>query len=331
MLEAILQAQKSIYLEMYIFQNDMNRFNFFDILKKKSQEGIQVRIILDSFGSIELSKYDIGELRENGIEILFVNNLLHRAHRKVLIIDESIAFIGGVNFHQSALLWNDLVVRIKGNLIARIIRSFARSYKDAGGKDLILINKIKKKNRIIWTNATSWIIDHSPIKNILKLKIFYKTHLDTAENHIILVTPYFIPKHWLQMAIHQALLRGVTVDILVPKKTDSLIIDRVNYFYMNKLSSLGVRFYLESKMNHAKVMIIDTDKGMVGSNNLDFLSFDLNSEIGVFFKDKEVVTKLLEITEIWKKDSIVFDHTTYKPKWFDYILSRLIRLFSKKI
>lgn len=331
MFKAVSEAEKSIYLEMYIFQNDMNKFNFFDLLKKKAREGIKVKIILDLFGSVKLSKYDIGDLRENGIEILFLSSLIHRAHRKVLIIDESIAFMGGVNLHQSARLWNDLVVRIEGSLIMSIIRSFARSYIGAGGKDIVLINKIKNKNKIIWTTVNAWIIDHSPMKYIFKLKILYKTHLSTAQNHIILVTPYFMPKHWLQVAIHQALLRGVTVDILVPKRTDHLIIDRVNYFYMKKLSLLGVRFYLKSKMNHAKLMIIDSDEGMIGSNNLDFLSFDLNSEIGVFFKDKEVVANLLEITEKWKKDSILFDYTNYKPKWFDYILVGLIRLLSKNI
>lgn len=331
MLEAISQANKSIYLEMYIFQDDMKKFNFFVALKKKAKEGIKIKLILDSFGSIDLSRDDIKELRESGIEILFTSYLLHRAHRKVLIVDESVAFLGGVNLHQSARLWNDLVVKIQGSLVSSIIRSFVKSYIDAGGKDLSIINLIKNKRVIIWTNITSWIIDHSPVKNLYNLKRLYKNHIDNAQNHIILVAPYFMPKYWLQVSIHQALLRGVSIEILVPRKTDHFIIDRVNYFYINKLTLLGVKFYLESKMNHAKVMIIDADEGLVGSNNLDFLSFDLNSETGVFFKDKEVVTKLKEITENWKKDSVLFSNTTYKPKWFDHILSSLIRLLSKDI
>jgi cardiolipin synthase len=331
MLEVISKAQKSIYLQMYVFQDDMNKYNFFDTLKNRAKEGIKIKLILDSFGSIDLSNGDITILRENGIEVLFISNLMHRAHNKVLIVDELIAFTGGVNLHQSARLWNDLVVKIQGSLVSSIIRSFAKSYIDAGGKDLSIINHIKKKRVITWTTITSWIIDHSPVKNIYNLKRLYKKHIDSAQNHIILVTPYFMPKHWLQVSIHQALLRGVSIEILVPRKTDHFIIDRVNYFYINKLTLLGVKFYLESKMNHAKVMIIDADEGFIGSNNLDFLSFDLNSETGIFFKDKEVVTKLKEITENWKKDSVLFNNTTYRPKLSDYILSGLIRLFSKNI
>lgn len=329
MLEAISQAQKSIYLEMYILQNDMQEFNFINILKSKSNAGIKVKLLLDSFGSISLSRGNISELKQSGIEIFFISNLLHRAHRKVLIVDESVAFVGGVNLHGSARFWNDLLVKIKGGLVKSITKSFARSYKDAGGKDMSLVSAIE--NKIIWKNVTAWIIDHSPMKNRFDLKRLYKTHLNEARNRIILITPYFMPKHWLQIKIHQALLRGVKVEILLPEKTDHFLIDRANYFYMYKLSSLGVKFYLQSKMNHAKVMIIDDSECLIGSQNLDFLSFDLNSEVGIFFKDPKIVTKLLQITEEWRKDSILFDSKIYKPSWFDYILSGLIRLFTKNI
>ena len=81
-------------------------------------------------------------------------------------------------------------------------------------------------------------------------------------------------------------------------------------------------------MNHAKAIILDESEAMVGSQNLDFLSFDFNSEIGIFFKDRKVVLKLLQIAKNWKKDAILFDCEIYRPKWFDYILSPAINLFS---
>ena len=94
------------------------------------------------------------------------------------------------------------------------------------------------------------------------------------------------------------------------------------------MSKLGIKFYMESKMNHAKAIIIDEKEAMVGSQNLDFLSFDFNSEVGIFFKDPEAVSKLCNITKEWKKNAIFFNYETYKPKWFDYILSPLINIFS---
>ena len=157
----------------------------------------------------------------------------------------------------------------------------------------------------------------------------YKKHLKRAQKNIILITPYFIPKRWISAELHQAVLRGVIVSVLVPRHTDRFFIDRVNYFYMYRFSKLGIKFYLESNMNHAKAMIIDNKEAMVGSQNLDFLSFDYNSEVGIFFTDTKEVSKLLEISEKWKKDSILFDYVNYKPKWFDYLLSPLINLFSR--
>ena len=325
MFQSIAQAKESIYLEMYILEDDMPEFNFFKVLKEKAKQGLRVRLILDSFGSINLSRNKIIELQKSGIEIFFLSYLLHRIHRKVLIIDETVAFIGGVNFHQTAHLWDDLVVQIKGILVVSVVMSFAKSYINSGGKDPILLGK---KSKINISQLKVWIIEHSPIKKHFNLKRIYKKNIDNAKSKIVIITPYFMPKRWVQADLHQAILRGVIVEVLVPKYTDYFLIDRVNYFYINKLSKLGITFFLEPKMNHAKAMIIDNDVGIVGSQNLDFLSFDFNSEIGVFFKDKYVVTKLSGIAENWKKDALTLSYTTYKPKWFDYILSPIVNLFS---
>lgn len=325
MFENISNAKKSIYLEMYIFQNDITEFDFFNLLKEKAKQGLQVRLILDSFGSANLRDNAVAELQEAGVEILSLSYLLHRMHRKVLIVDERIAFIGGVNLHQGSRFWNDLMVRIKGHLVRKVVLSFTKSYINAGGKDPLLLSK---NNKIRRARVNTWIIEHTPVKEKFNFKRIYIKYLNGADNKIILVTPYFIPKRWLSATLHQAVLRGVNVEVLVPKTTDHFIVDRVNYFYIYKLSKLGIKFYIEEKMNHAKAIIIDEKEAMVGSQNLDFLSFDLNSEIGVFFKDPEVVSRLSQIAKEWKKDTVLFDYKTYKPKWFDYILSPAINLFN---
>lgn len=325
MFEATSNAQKSIYLEMYIFQEDMEEFDFFNLLKEKAKQGLQVKLILDSYGSVDLSDNAVSELRETGIEILSLSYLLHRMHRKVLVVDERIAFIGGVNLHRISRFWNDLMVRIKGNLVKKVVASFIKSYANAGGKDPLLLSK---NSRIKKEKVDASIVENSPVRRKFHLKKNYKKYLSKAENNITLITPYFIPKRWLSAALHQAVLRGVNVEVLVPKNTDHFINDSVNYFYIYKLSKLGIKFYMEEKMNHAKAIIIDEKEAMVGSQNLDFLSFDFNSEIGIFFKDSKAVSKLCYIAKEWKRNSVLFDYKTYKPRWFDYILSPLINLFS---
>lgn len=327
MFETISNAKNSIYLEMYIFENDLKEFDFVEVLKTKARQQLKVKVILDSFGSIGLDNKQISELRQAGVEVLLLSYLLHRTHRKLLIVDDSIAFIGGVNLHQKASLWNDLMLKLKGQIVKNLLRSFVKSYINAKGSDTEFINEKNKQG--ISRNLKAWVVDHTPIKRKFYLKKLYKENLNSAKDKIVFVTPYFMLNRWLQASLHQALLRGVRVEILVPKNTDSYIIDRVNYFYIYKLSRLGVIFYMESKMNHAKAMVIDDDKCMVGSQNLDLLSLNLNSEIGVFFKDKNITSKLLDIIGRWKDNSSIFNHDTYKPKWFDYIISPIIKLFSK--
>jgi len=325
MFETMSNAKESIYLEMYIFENDIVEFDFFNLLKDKAKQGIQVKLILDSLGSAGLKESSVSELKNSGVEVLSLSYLLHRMHRKVLVIDERTAFIGGVNLHQRSRLWNDLMVKITGHLVERVFVSFTKSYINAGGADLLFISKNKKtKDR----KSDSWIVEHTPVRSKFHFKKIYQRYLNKSVSNLTFITPYFIPKRWMLAALHQAVLRGVDVEVLVPKTTDHFIVDRVNYFYIYKTSKLGVKFYLEEKMNHAKVIIIDKKEAMVGSQNLDFLSFDFNSEVGIFFKEQKVVLELLKISEEWKKSAVLFDHKTYKPKWFDYILSPIINLFN---
>src|SRR3989339_1582709 len=245
MYEAISLAQKSIYLEMYIFQNDMQDFDFFNLLKEKGKLGLQVKLIIDSLGSTGLKDGAILELQRAGVEVLSLSYLLHRMHRKVLVVDERIAFIGGVNLHQKSKFWDDLMVKIKGNLVRKVVISFIKSYLNAGGKDPTLFGK---NSKIAETKIDTWIIEHSPVKKKFHLKRVYKKYLSRAQESIVLVTPYFIPKRWLSAILHQAVLREVNVEVLVPQSTDHFIVDRVNYFYIYKLSKLGVKFFLERKM-----------------------------------------------------------------------------------
>jgi len=326
MYEAIRSAHESVYLEMYIFEDNIESFDFFKLLKEKAQNGIRVRIVLDYFGSFALRNASVLKLREAGAELFFISYFFHRTHRKILVVDEIVAFIGGVNFYKVSFSWDDLVIRVKGKLVRSIISSFAKVYAECGGKDPLVLAQNKK---VILQKTRAWLVEHFPVTKKPSLKKIYKKYLGEAKEKIMLVTPYFMPKRWFIGVLHQAVLRGVSVEVLVPRLTNYFILDRVCYFFMFKLSKLGVNFYLQSKMNHAKVMIIDSKEGMVGSNNLDFLSFEFNSEVGVFLKDENAVRELVEITDEWKRKAVLFNSETYRPSWFDYILSPLFSIFAR--
>ena len=325
MFETISSAKESVSLEMYIFIDDMKAINFLELLAKKAREGVRVSIVLDSFGSADMSSAGIRTLRDSGAEVFFFSHLLHRTHRKILIIDERIAFIGGVNFHQNTRYWNDLAVKVEGPLVRHAARSFAKTYQNSGGSDPRVLRLAKSTLK---KSIRMRFVEHFPDKRRI-LKKIYLEHISHAQKRVFLVTPYFMPKRWLAFALHQAVIRGANVEVIVPAITDYYILDRVNYFYMHRLAKLGVSFYLTRSMNHAKVMLIDDTEGMVGSQNLDILSFEWNAEAGVFFNDAGAVRQLAGIFGAWREKADFFDFKKYRPKFWDYVLAPVIAFFGR--
>jgi cardiolipin synthase len=108
MYEAISLAESSIFFEMYIFEDNTVGFDFITLLADKAKSGIKVKILLDAFGSLGLPKERVSALQEAGVEVLFFSHFLHRVHRKILVVDNKVAFMGGVNVHQGAVDWRRL-------------------------------------------------------------------------------------------------------------------------------------------------------------------------------------------------------------------------------
>lgn len=329
MLKAISDARKSIYLEMYIFIDNTENYNFFEIVKQKARAGVRVKIIIDSLGSFELKSQAIKEIRASGIELIFFSYWLQRTHKKILAVDEKIAFIGGVNIHKIFRKWNDLQMRFEGQIVKSIIRSFARTYRNCGGKDPEILSYTSNKG--ILSKTKLWILEHWQLRNKRFITQYYRESIRNAKEHIIITTPYLAPPKWLVGELHQAVLKGLDVEIILPKETDFWIMNRVNYFYIFRLHHLGIKFYLQKEMNHSKAMLIDDMEGIVGSQNIDSFSFEYNVEAGAVFRDKDMVRNLREIMDNWKRASNVFESPMNNPLWFDYILAPLIRIFQSII
>lgn len=325
MLEAIDQAQKSIYLEMYIFLDDTTEsHDFIGKLKQKAREGVQVVIVADAFGSSELKKESVRAIRESGAELLFFSNWLRHIHRKILIIDKEIVFIGGVNIGQRFSKWNDLQLRLRGRVVKTILKSFAYTYGMSGGQDKKIL---KYRERKFTAKLRFWVMEHSPIRNIYSLKDQYLEKITGARSNVQIVTPYFIPPRWLIALLDNAIHRQVKVEIIVPKNTDLQFINRINHRYMHDLSLLGVKFFLTEQMTHAKALVIDGEEALVGSQNIDLLSFHVNAETGVFFREKNLIKEIQEVIREWKKDASEFRPQKYKMKAIDYLILAIMKMF----
>jgi cardiolipin synthase len=326
MFQAMSGAQKSIYLEMYIFLDDTQAtHNFLGLLKAKARAGLEVVVIADSFGSSSLKNIAVKELREAGVEFIYFSHWFRHTHRKILIIDNRLAFLGGVNIKEKIRHWRDLQIKLEGRVVRPILKSFANAYKKVGGKKesilfygrLPLVRKIK-----------SWIIDNfSSTLKVNSLNNYYRTRIRAARLSIKIVTPYLLPPRWLLACLDDACRRGVKVDIIIPADTDLKPLNKINYLNSCRLASLGINFFFLPSMNHAKIMLIDDEEGIIGSQNIDILSFNLNMEAGVFSRQKDLVNDLRRLIEHWKNEATRFNAPVKKIKFFDRFLIRIFKIF----
>jgi cardiolipin synthase len=325
MLSAISSAERSVYLEMYIFDDDVTGQTFIRELIMASKRGVKVIMILDVFGSHSISNHSIDQLTSSGVEVLRYSFWFRRTHRKVLIVDEKIAFIGGVNIRKHFASWRDLQIRVTGKVVKSAIRSFTRIYAECGGKDNSLNIKQRKS---IFKRTRQWFIERGIGRKSHLLKSYYESRIGNAKQSIILITPYLLPPRWFVAHLHQAVLRNVNVTILMPSASDHRLANRLNRSYASFLSGLGIKCYFSpGTMNHAKAMLIDGVEGVIGSQNLDLLSFEVNVEAGIFFTDKKTIHDLEKIIHKWMSESILFNPTSKDFHWYDVFGAYILRFF----
>jgi cardiolipin synthase len=326
MFRTMAAAQKSIYIEMYTFLGDTQKtHDFLSLLKGRARAGVEVVVVADIFGSRALRNAVVEELREAGVEFLYFSRWFRRTHRKILVIDGRIAFTGGVNIVEETRHWLDLQIKLEGRIVRPLLKSFAYAYEMAGGRKESILQFYRQP---LVQKIKSWITDNWPhTAKIYYLNNYYKKKIIEAKRSIIMVTPYLLPPTWLIGALDDACRRGVKVDILIPNNTDIKPVNKVNFLNACRLSEWGVKFYLMPIMNHAKIMLIDGEEGVIGSQNMDVMSFNWNIEAGVFFRQKNLVADLGRIVEQWKKASVEFSALQRKMTWLDWALIAVLKIF----
>jgi cardiolipin synthase len=326
MLKSIVGATKSIYIEMYIFLGDTYvTHDFLGILKNKALGGVEVVIILDAYGSKDLRQAEIAELREAGVELIFFSHWLRHTHRKFLIVDNQVAFLGGVNIENKIINWRDVQIKIQGRIIKPILKSFAYAYKMSGGHKASIL---QYNNHSFTKKLKGWLIDNwSNTQHSYYLNNYYRQKIIEAQKSIQIVTPYLLPPRWLLALLDNAVRRGVDVEIILPQDTDIKPINRINYLNACRLSAMGVKFYFFPSMNHAKLMLVDQEEGIIGSQNLDVLSFGFNMEAGIFFRQKDMIHDLSHLIERWKKESELFQSGLKKISFGNKVLIAIFKIF----
>ena len=306
-----LQAAKShIHIEYYIISNDIIGNKIFDILKSKSKEGIEVRLIYDSVGSSDMNSKKVNELAKSGIEVeAFMPVLIpytsdkanYRNHRKIMVIDGVSAFVGGINIEdkyinstgQSDLYWRDTHLKIEGNAVKSLQVLFIFNWYFTSKKALSYNDKyfpeITPKG-----NTYVQIIGSGPDSDYANIMQAFFTAITSAKKSIRITSPYFIPNTSLITAIRTAAMGGISVEIIIPRKPDSKIVGAAMMSYMQDLLKSGVRVYMYTQgFIHSKTLIIDNLLSTIGTANMDYRSFETNFEVNALVYDTKIAQDLL--------------------------------------
>lgn len=316
--KALEEAESFIHLQYYIIEEGEVLSNIIKILKKKRKENVEVRILYDFIGSYSLKKSIVNKLREIGVEIYpetpfklgtFLFSLNYRNHRKIAIIDNKIAFAGGVNISDNYIektpdlgIWEDTHIKIKGCGVESIQRSFLKDFYYATDLNLTDDEKYTKVHHCEG-NSKIQIVSSGPDYEQSVVMQQYLSFINLAEKRINVLNPYFIPTFPILEAFKIAALSGIKVTLLLPKKSDSTIATYSMYSYFEALLNAGVEIYLRDDFSHSKVIFIDDDIVSIGSTNFDCRSFEHNYELNTIVYNKDKVAEIEKEFEARKKEA----------------------------
>ncbi len=309
MFRAIRQARSSIHLEYFNFRNDSIASLLFDLLREKRREGVEVRAMFDGFGNDSnnqpLRKRHLEKLRADSIDIVeyspirfpWVNHIFGRDHRKIVVIDGTVAYTGGMNVADYYINgteqvgeWRDMHCRIEGEAVNELQDIFVRIWERTTGEHVegeqyyrdgtaTCFTGLKPDTTATAGHKTVAIVNREPHRSPAIMRTFYVNAINQARDSIKIINPYFtlIPK--VTRALTRAIRRGVKVEILLSAKSDIPLTPDCAYYQAHKLMKRGATIWMyEPGFHHSKVMMVDGRYCTVGSANLDARSLKCDFE-----------------------------------------------------
>ena len=300
----IANAKKFINMEYFIFQFDGIGKEIADLLIKKAKEGVEVNLIIDG---VNLANYKLKSYFKNtGVHLylffrtyipIFNIRINYRDHRKVTIIDNRVAFVGGMNIGDEYLgkgkigYWRDTSVKIYGDIVSTFEKEFYFSMsivKNKFLKDEKTSNEISLKYEEE-DNVYMQVISSGPNYEFPAIRDNYIKLIQEARKSVFIQTPYFVPDDLLLDTLKSAVLSGIDVKIMIPNKADHPFIYWINQYYVAELLRLGANIYrYENGFIHSKTILVDEEVVSVGTCNFDYRSFYLNFEINLNIYNKDV-------------------------------------------
>ena len=345
--EAVEGSRHHLHFEYYIWEPDYVGTRVRDLLVAAAARKVEVRVLYDSVGSHNVGPKFWKPLTDAGGEVRPFNRLrvsiagLHfanfRTHRKIVVVDGHTGFLGGINMHDPETptrsgkdAWRDQHACIHGEPAHRIQRLFLENWNYSGGQFKLTPSSFAKYFPPLRAErgVPVQIIASGPDDTTAPLYAFFLTAISTARTRIWIETPYLIPDEPLEMALRIADLRGVDVQVIVPKEGDSKLVTAASRTYCESMRKAGIGIYeYGPPMLHAKTMVIDETVGIVGTANLDNRSFRLNFECAAAFYDRNTIERLAKRFEVDRAASRAFP-ARRRPEMVTALFESIARLTS---
>ena len=350
--KAIAAASHHVHLEYYIWEPDSVGAHFRDLLAAAAGRGVRVRVLHDAVGSPGVGERFWKPLRDAGGGILAFNPIRFtrgsinfanfRTHRKIAVCDGAVGLIGGMNLHDPASAtrsgknaWRDAGAMIEGEPVRRLQRLVLENWVYSGGSFTLTPENLAQyfppvnlDTREAGKLKPVQVLASGPDDERAPIHAFFLAAISTARRRIWIETPYLIPDEPLEAALRIAELRGVDVQVIVPREGDSRLVTAASHTYCQSLGKAGVQVYeYGPPMLHAKTFLIDDTVAVVGTANMDNRSFRLNFEVAAAFYDADTIARLARRFDADRTASRPFPGRSRGPR-FTAFLESIARLTS---
>lgn len=339
------KAEKYIYLDYFIICDGAIWDRLFEILGRKIAEGVDVRLIYDDVGSIlKIDKRFAKKLEESGIKTLVFNKVSstmssrqnNRDHRKVCIIDGVTCFVGGINLSDEYAnitkpfgYWKDTAVMISGSAVLAFTDEFLACF-DGFFSDRFTFEEACAVREVSFDEKgiVAPYFD-SPFENIQICRDIYEDLISSAEKSVYITTPYFVPDYSIENALKNALERGVDVKIIIPGIYDKWYVRELSRMYASRLEKYGAEvFEYTPGFLHQKMLVVDGEYAVCGSSNVDFRSFYLSFESGVFMYNTAIIKDMSADFESMVEKSEFFFENSGSIGVFRWLFRHTFAVFS---
>ena len=341
----ICEAKSIILVQFYTIKSDKLGNRLAQILIEKAKAGLNVMVIYDDIGSSKLSKSYISALKQAGVKVNAFNQqhkflriygpmrINYRNHRKIVVVDNKKAWVGGHNISVDYLgenpkfgHWRDTHVCVHGPAALSCALVFREDWEWATGEKLNFgLPEIEKPR-----DETVLVMPTGPADKLEDCAIAFSEVISRARKRLWIVSPYFVPGVDVQTALYGAALRGVEIRILLPEKADHTLVWLASYAHADKMLEHGIPIYRYNKgFLHQKIILIDDEIAGVGTVNFDNRSFSINFEVTLWFTHKRMIANIekMLIDDFSQSSATTRDELKKRPLWFR-IAAQFARLFS---